>query len=628
MKKLLLICSALLVFSQWVSAQVTSISVEPVYTDDGTIAGYPAGHTTYRIYANLTHVSDRLTAVFGDESHPMSITVTGNGIWNYAQGGATAASISCDAVMNEELEAYDSYLTIGSTCHDEFTTDLEALEDPEATTWIEENFNNAPYGLGQITVNSAVGGVWFNLPTHSITQAGESQRVLLAQITTNGSVCGTINIQVFPEYSGPGSDYIEQYGISFSVVPGMEVAAIVTSPHCPGDENGSIQVEATGGNGELSYSLDNAEYVEFGQWNNLAPGNYTVYIKDEIGCVVVEEVAITAPQPIEATYVATDITCNGAADGEIHISATGGAGMTIFSLDGENYLPAPDFTNLGPGSYHIHIMDMYACTYIAPEAIVFTDPEPIVASLEYEIITCYGANDGEIHITIEGGEAPYEFHYGNFSTSANPILNVAPGSYVVTVTDARGCVYTIEDWALIGEPTPVVVSGLEPIHISEGTPGGNTNYTVTGGIFPYTFSWVDPNGVEVSTDQNLPQLFGAVAAGTYTLTITDDNGCVYTTSIDVSYLVGIEEQMTGAQLAMYPNPTYGEVQLEIVTTEAVELEYRIVDASGRVIGAPRTIMTVPGKYVESLNLSHLASGIYFVELKSQKENGIYRFIKM
>jgi hypothetical protein len=269
---------------------------------------------------------------------------------------------------------------------------------------------------------------------------------------------------------------------------------------------------------------------------------------------------------------------------------------------------------------------MYACTYVSEDTIVFTEPESILGSLEYEIISCYGANDGEIHITLEGGEAPYQIHYGNVYTFDNPILNVEPGSYVVTVTDARGCEYTFDDWALIGEPTPIVINGLAPIQISESTPGGNTSYTVNGGIFPYTFSWTNPSGEVVSTDENLPQLFGAVAAGVYTLNITDDNGCVFTTTIDITYLVGMEEHTAVAMIEMYPNPTHGQVQIKVHS--AGQLEYRIVDASGRTVVAPRTVLASSNEYNETLDLSHLANGVYFIELKAQNGTEVYRFIKM
>lgn len=626
MKKLLLICSSLLVFSQWVSAQVTSISVESVYADDGTIAGYPAGHTTYRVYANLTNANDRLTAVFGDDQHPLSLRVTGGGIWNAEAGGISPIGLYCEDESSNGLALYDSYLTIGAACGIEGAEDFEALEDPNVATWLVENFDTTPYGAGELTVDSEVGGVWFNLPTHLLTQAADSNRVLIAQITTDGSICGTFNFQVFPEYDGAGSEYIEQHEIYFSFVPTLEVTSNVVNPHCSGDQNGSIQVEATGGTGELSYSLDNENFDEFGQWNNLGAGDYTVYINDNAGCLAIEQITISDPEPIQVTFTSSNITCNGANDGEIHITSTGGSGMTIFSLSGEDYIPAPDFSDLGPGEYVIHAMDMYACSYVSEDTIVFTEPEPIVGSLEYEIISCYGANDGEIHLTIEGGEAPYEIHYGNVDTFDNPILNVEPGSYVVTITDARGCEYTFDDWALIGEPTPIAINGLAPVQISESTPGGNTEYTVSGGIFPYTFSWTDPSGEVVSTDANLPQLFGAVAAGVYTLTITDDNGCEFTTTIDVTYLVGMQEHTAIAMIEMYPNPTHGQVQLKV--RSAGELQYRIVDASGRTVMAPRTVLASSNEFNEMLDLSHLANGVYFIELKAQRGTEIYRFIKM
>jgi hypothetical protein len=78
---------------------------------------------------------------------------------------------------------------------------------------------------------------------------------------------------------------------------------------------------------------------------------------------------------------------------------------------------------------------------------------------------------------------------------------------------------------------------------------------------------------------------------------------------------------------MYPNPTHGQVQLKV--RSAGELQYRIVDASGRTVIAPRTVvLNSSNEYNEMLDLSHLANGVYFIELKAQRGTEIYRFIKM
>src|SRR5690606_24437583 len=103
-------------------------------------------------------------------------------------------------------------------------------------------------------------------------------------------------------------------------------------------------------------------------------------------------------------------------------------------------------------------------------------------------------------------------------------------------------------------------------------------------------------------------------------------GCEFTTTIDVTYLVGMQEHTAIAMIEMYPNPTHGQVQLKV--RSAGELQYRIVDASGRTVMAPRTVLASSNEFNEMLDLSYLANGVYFIELKAQRGTEIYRFIKM
>lgn len=201
---------------QTMQGQITNISVDVYYEDDGAVSGYPLNHKTYRIYANVTNSTDRVNGISGQDDNPLQIQVTGAGVWNSASGGVTGDVLNCEIGAITPAAIYDSYITIGNECNSDgsaFT--IYTAEDP-AANWLDEMFNATEYGsIQEFTVNTAVGSGWFAIPTNPATLPDENNRVLLAQITTDGHICGVFNAQVFPQYAGPGSPFILQNGLTF-----------------------------------------------------------------------------------------------------------------------------------------------------------------------------------------------------------------------------------------------------------------------------------------------------------------------------------------------------------------------------------------------------------------------------
>ncbi len=267
--------------------QVTGISVEEFYTDNGSVIGYPAGHTTYRIYANTQNESDRVSAVSGTATAPMSLSVTGSGIWNFNSGGVTGDALPCIIFNSQPLAQYDSYVTIGVDCNNDGAANPIYYSEDATNAWRVEAFNTSPYGISEFVVNTPIGGAWFALLENPNTAAGSDRKVLLAQITTNGDICGTFNLQVFPSYNGPGSQSINQrfsFGSTSGCVPGCTDPSAVNYDSqatytdgncllpcslqilneeffnvCDGVEEGLIEITVSGNQGYLSYSVNGIE---------------------------------------------------------------------------------------------------------------------------------------------------------------------------------------------------------------------------------------------------------------------------------------------------------------------------------------------------------------------------------
>jgi hypothetical protein len=199
-------------------AQVTSISVETYYTDDASVADYPANHKTYRIYANCTNPNDAVALVYGDAKAPLELNVTGSGIWNHPAAGVSGPDNNCNFYSTIPALEYDSYLTLGRTCLQSPGGQIYSIQDP-AQPFYNLVFNTIPYSsIDELILNTPIGGGWYGIPQDINTHAGDGLKVLVAQITTDGDICGILNLQVFPNWQAVGDAYIIQTGLPFGTV--------------------------------------------------------------------------------------------------------------------------------------------------------------------------------------------------------------------------------------------------------------------------------------------------------------------------------------------------------------------------------------------------------------------------
>ncbi len=155
-----------------------------------------------------------------------------------------------------------------------------------------------------------------------------------------------------------------------------------------------------------------------GSFTGLAPGSYNVQIRDaaQTACVVVLNPAlvITEPAVLTATVTSVNVSCFGANDGSISISApAGGYGTYQYSVNGgTTWQGFGNFTNLAPGSYNVRIRDAAntVCFVTLNPALVITQPAVLAANIASTNVSCFGGNDGTITISgATGGYGTYEY---------------------------------------------------------------------------------------------------------------------------------------------------------------------------------------------------------------------------
>jgi gliding motility-associated-like protein len=293
----------------------------------------------------------------------------------------------------------------------------------------------------------------------------------------------------------------------------------VTNVSCNGGNDGSVTVAASGGTTTYTYlwSPTGGNAVTA---NNLAVGTYTVTVTDSHGCTITSTAVIIQPTILAANgSTVTNVSCNGGNNGSATVVASGGtaAYTYLWSPTGGNAVTA---NNLTAGTYTVTVTDSHGCT-ITSTAII---NQPIALAANGSTVTnvlCTGGNNGTATVVVNGGTLGYTYLWSPSGGNAVTANNLTAGTYTVAVTDSHGC--TITSTAIVTEPTVVTAAGSTVTDVSCYL-GANGSATVAanGGTPGYIYLW-SPTGGNAITANNL-------AAGTYTVTVTDNNGCSITST--------------------------------------------------------------------------------------------------
>ena len=250
----------------------------------------------------------------------------------------------------------------------------------------------------------------------------------------------------------------------------------------------------------------------------LARGAYAFTITDSgaEGCAfVVPVVVVDGPSTVTTIQNIKPVSCHEGNDGCIEINVIGTAPSILWS----NGATTEQVCGLVGGTYKVTITDGN-CENIL--TIPLPEPaEPVFAKPNVHEVSCFGKNDGSIDLTVFGGTAPYQFLWSNGFQTQN-IGNLAAGVFAVTITDARGCEFVMENLNVI-QPDPISLDTLllQP-PFCNGMQNGELAVGVQGGTLPYSLAW--SNGASGSELTNLSK-------GNYSVTVTDVQGCKFNQSI-------------------------------------------------------------------------------------------------
>ncbi|MCB0478392.1 MAG: S8 family serine peptidase [Crocinitomicaceae bacterium] len=471
---------------------------------------------------------------------------------------------------------------------------------PYSENYGADNPNALAPGTHNYTVTDNVGCVYNG--TYSIsTTGGPSLSSTHVNVTCPGGNTGSINLTV----SGGTAPYTYDWGaqgsttedisgltagtysvdvtdnnscVSSATVVVTQPTAFSSSPSvtnvsCNGGANGSVTLNVSGGTSPYSENWAGENP------SALSAGTYPVVVTDNAGCTYNTNVTVTEPAALAATETTTNVDCNGGTDGTAFLNVTGGTSPYSENWQGENNAA------LGAGTYTVIITDANSCTLNYD--VTITEPAALSVNTTTSDASCNGFTDGSVDmVSISGGTAPYTENWGGANIGA-----LGAGTYNYTVTDANGC--TSNGSVTITEPTALSVSGTV-VDESAGN-DGEVDITVSGGTPAYSYNW----GAQ-GTSEDLTGL----AAGTYTVTITDANGCSIQDSYTVNDFTGLDEN-TGITFLVYPNPVATELNIELQG----EYVYHITNDLGQ------KIMEGNGQNDTKIDLSLYTTGIYFVKVQ-------------
>ncbi|MCB0530692.1 MAG: T9SS type A sorting domain-containing protein [Lewinellaceae bacterium] len=305
------------------------------------------------------------------------------------------------------------------------------------------------------------------------------------------------------------------------------------SPTCKGGSNGSLLASVSGAVTTLQYKWSNGS--ESALNSNLKAGTYTLTVTESNGCVEVVTATLTDPPGMTLNATGSSISCAGNTNGSVMLSVSGGAPGYSFQWSGGQ--TSSSLNNLPAGTYTVTVSDQNNCT--ATISATVTSPPLLQVATTHTGISCFGASDGTINLTVSGGTAGYSFMWSGSQTSPN-LSNLPPGTYTVTVTDQKNCTAVAN--ATILEPGLLQVSTVPTNAACHGVSNGGISTVVSGGTAGFEFLW--SGGQTGPNLNNLP-------AGTYTVTVTDNNNCTTTTSATITEPAAIQLTATPTNVTCF-----------------------------------------------------------------------------
>lgn len=421
---------------------------------------------------------------------------------------------------------------------------LIMIEDDNGCTYTETVTLNNPPGI-DLTAIATPSNCGFNNGTLAITASGNNPPFMYSFDNGSGSIpfqasgnftnllAGAYQVYVMDDLGCIDSTY---FGINDIEMDGELLTTIDIS--CYGGSDGQVTVKNLAGAEPITFELDNSGITETGNplgngeyeklFSGLSAGSHIVTIYDAGLCVYTIPFTLTQPDEIDFDGNITDIACNGGNTGEIEIiNATGGTGDYQYSDDGGWTFTANNhFGGFTQGTHTIYVMDDNNCL-IAKDFVIEESPIIQINTSLYDL-TCHNNNTGVIQVFPTGGIPSYTYSIDNGNTfqTSETFMTLDAGTYDIVVKDDADCEMDLQ--VVIDQPDTVAATFMLTDTQCFGSCDGEITITANGGIAPYIYS------IDGGTTVNTSGTINGICASTFTVHVTDDNGCLITSDQTVN----------------------------------------------------------------------------------------------
>ena len=307
---------------------------------------------------------------------------------------------------------------------------------------------------------------------------------------------------------------------------------------CNGGSNGELIAKASGGIpvDSVRYLFKWYRYTAEGNIlltttdsliENLPAGTYLVEITDKYNNTKLSEpFVLTEPTPLQLEFTTTQASCYSSFNGSMAVSVTGGTPFASpadpYAYEWSNGAKTAIANNVAGGNYLLVVRDSMNC--MAKDTVSVTSPVRLIATHTVQKVSCHNTNDGEIAVSITGGNAPYAYVWSNGNNTATA-SGLEPGTYWYTVFDANGCYDT--DTVVLDMPDTLLLDlGPDRVMCIGQTIHLNATVSATQTL---NYTWTNANGIFATTSK-----VAIKQPGTYDVAVINSRGCILRDTIQIT----------------------------------------------------------------------------------------------
>ncbi|MCR4825328.1 MAG: InlB B-repeat-containing protein, partial [Bacteroidales bacterium] len=501
--------------------------------------------------AGTTTIGD-VTICNGGDGTTLTASTTGNTgtmtyTWDHDLGTGASKNVNPTATTTYNVTTLATNVVNGVTCTAEGSAQVTVTVNTPSVTLADMNAISVCAGddinLAAIISGASVGDVTYSWAgPDGYTSSDQSTTRSNATVAMSGDYTVTATAtKTLNEVQCAATD-IKTVTVTVNPLPTLSVTP--NDMLCNDGNTGKLAVTVGGTTpdykiylGDVSNDNLKSTLTAAGSYNitGLGMGSYTVTVQDGHGCQTTQtDIPIGRPDALTATAAVTPVTCNGAGNGSIEISASNGTPSYNYKLNDGNYQMGNTFSNLSPGTYVVTVQDANECTYDVTGIVIKQPDELKIVPEEITPVTCNGDGDGQFKFKLKGGNTNFVVTVMKDSesytyTESNGVYTVSAldgGTYTVTVTDNKNC--TASKDFVVDEPDELVIDYF--ITTKEScypANDGTAEVIVSGGNGGYEFEWSGENGQYSSSSQKAEHLHSHRDnySGAYYVTVTDAKGC-------------------------------------------------------------------------------------------------------